>query len=121
LLDKGADIEFKNRFGQTSLYWAVMGGGEAIIKLLFYKGADVESKDIYGQTPLYWAVKKGHEAVIELLLDKGAGTKFKGSPYNQHHSHRLLLDKGANIESNDIYGCSERSRGSSNAAAQQRC
>ena len=44
LLEKGADIDGKDRSGQTALSRAAMKGHEAVVKLLLEKGADVESK-----------------------------------------------------------------------------
>ena len=39
---------------------------------------DLETKDKeYGQTPLSWAAGNGHEAVVKLLLEKGAGLETK--------------------------------------------
>ena len=78
LLEKGADIAGKGRYGRTALSRAAIKGHEAVVELLLEKGADVESKDIlYGQTPLLCAAKKGHEAVVKLLLEKGADVKSK--------------------------------------------
>jgi ankyrin repeat protein len=43
LLEKGADVECKDKWGQTPLWFAVGMGHEAVAKLLLEKGADVES------------------------------------------------------------------------------
>ena len=78
LLEKGADVESKDRdYGQTPLSWAAEKGHEAVVKLLLEKGADVESKDKDGRTPLSWAAENGHEAVVKLLLEKGADVESK--------------------------------------------
>ena len=45
LLEKGADLESKDDYGQTPLSWAAENGHEAVVKLLLEKGADLESKD----------------------------------------------------------------------------
>ena len=45
LVEKGADLESKDRDGQTPLSLAAMNGHEAVVKLLVEKGADLESKD----------------------------------------------------------------------------
>ena len=55
LLEKGADMESKDKDGRTSLSWAAQNGNEAVVKLLLEKGADLESKDNkYSRTPLLW-------------------------------------------------------------------
>ena len=61
LLDKGADIESKDNYGQTPLSWAAERGHEAVVQLLLDKGADIESKDDDGRTPLSLAAKRGHD------------------------------------------------------------
>ena len=53
-------------------YAAVVGSLEADNLLLSIGDADINSKDNCGLTPLSWAVKKGHEVVVRLLLEKGA-------------------------------------------------
>ena len=45
LLEKGADLESKDRYGRTPLWWAAATGHEAVVKLLLEKGADHESKE----------------------------------------------------------------------------
>jgi ankyrin repeat protein len=72
LLEKGADLESKDNFGQTPLGGAAEKGHEAVTRLLLENGADLESKDVFGQTPLWWAAERGHEAVTRLLVEKGA-------------------------------------------------
>ena len=68
LLEKGADVESKDKYGRTPLWRAAAHGHEAVVKLLLEKGADVESKDgSDGRTPLSWATANGHKAVMKLL------------------------------------------------------
>jgi ankyrin repeat protein len=44
LLEKGADVESKDRLGRTPLLCAAINGHEAVVKLLLEKGANLEFK-----------------------------------------------------------------------------
>jgi len=68
LLEKGADIESKNKDGWTPLLRAVEKGHKAIVQLLLEKGADIESKDWNGSTPLVWAAGQGYNTAVAQLL-----------------------------------------------------
>jgi hypothetical protein len=78
---EGTKLESKSKHGQTSLSWAARKGYKAVVKLL-EKGADLESKDNYGQTPLSYAAERGDEAVVKLLLEKGAELESKDIEYS---------------------------------------
>jgi hypothetical protein len=92
LLEKGADVDAKERlFGRTALIAAVAGGHETVVRLLLEKGADPESKDSYSRTPLSWATQRGHEAVVRLLLEKGTDPESK-----DRHSRTPLLSAAKN-------------------------
>ena len=68
LLDKGAAVDSKGRFGWTPLRVAAANGHEAVVKLLLATGkVDADSEDTIGRTPLSWAAGNGHEAVVKLL------------------------------------------------------
>jgi len=71
LLEKGAKIETKSKYGLTPLSWAAESGHELVVKLLLDKGAELETKDKYGLTPLLWAARKGYEVIVKLLLEAG--------------------------------------------------
>jgi ankyrin repeat protein len=71
LLDAGADVEAKNRFGQRPLHWAFASPEK--VKLLLARGADVNAQANDGRTALYLAAaQRNSGTVLELLLDKGA-------------------------------------------------
>ncbi|HEX7316248.1 MAG TPA: ankyrin repeat domain-containing protein [Pyrinomonadaceae bacterium] len=77
LLDKGADVNAKFRYGATALFKAAERGHTEVVKLLIERGADVTVRDtFYGATALYWATDKGHTGVVRAILAKspdGAG------------------------------------------------
>jgi Ankyrin repeats (3 copies) len=69
LLKRAQNLDLKDSYGRTPLWWAAEKGHEAVVKLLLETGkADVDSKDTeHGRTPLSWAAANGHEAVVKLL------------------------------------------------------
>lgn len=73
VLDKGADVNAKFRYGATALFKAAERGHTEVVKLLIERGADVTVKDtFYGATALYWAMDKGHAGVVRAILAKSA-------------------------------------------------
>jgi uncharacterized protein len=73
VLDKGADVNAKFRYGATALFKAAERGHTEVVKLLIERGADVTVKDtFYGATALYWALDKGHTGVVRAILARSA-------------------------------------------------
>ena len=52
LLEKGAELETKDKDSRTPLLLAAGKGQEAVVKLLLEKGAELETKDNNGRMPL---------------------------------------------------------------------
>lgn len=79
LLEMGANVESKNKFGRTpSLYLASWKGHGTIVSFLLQNGAKVnvyQDEDV--STPLHEASKKGHRAIVSSLLEKGADVNVK--------------------------------------------
>lgn len=75
---KGADVNRKNREGETSLICAASNGHKALVELLLAKGADVEAKDRrHGDTALMGAARNGHKEIVASLLGRGADVNVK--------------------------------------------
>jgi ankyrin-2 len=74
LLDRKADPNAANRFGERPLHLALRAGKLAVVELLLRRGADPNAVDHDGQTPLHLAcwVYKDRPAYVQLLLDHGA-------------------------------------------------
>jgi len=71
LLDKGADVNAKFRYGATALFKAAERGHTEIVKLLLARGADVTLKEtFYGATAMTWALDGDHVETVRALLEK---------------------------------------------------
>ena len=75
LLDQGADVNAKFRYGATALFKAAERGHTEIVKLLLARGADVTVKDtFYGATAMSWALDNDHVETVRALLEKDSGS-----------------------------------------------
>lgn len=76
LLDYGASLEDRGRYGLTALHYAVRGGKLPLIQLLLVRGANPDALDSDGLTPLLHLAKTRSKAdpilVMELLVKSGA-------------------------------------------------
>jgi hypothetical protein len=71
LLDGGADVNAKFRYGTTALFKAAEKGHTEVVKVLLERGADVKVKDtFYGATAMTWALDHKHVEIVRLLLEK---------------------------------------------------
>ena len=106
LIEKGSNVNAKNRLDETALMWAVHD--LAKMKLLIRHGADVNAKAKSGNTPLLIAaVGQGKYEAVKLLLDNGAGALainnrkenalMRAALFGDTATTSLLLSKGINI------------------------
>src|SRR5262249_26535108 len=76
LLDYGAGVDDRGRYGLTALHYAVRGGKVPLIELLLERGAHVDAPDDAGLTPLLHLSKTRSKAdpipVLERLAASGA-------------------------------------------------
>ncbi|MCK5113397.1 MAG: ankyrin repeat domain-containing protein [Phycisphaerae bacterium] len=80
LLDKGANVECRDQFGNTPLHRAVEFSSIDSIKLLIDRGADIHARSISRATPIIHAVWAGASIeIIELLLKCGANINDKNA------------------------------------------
>lgn len=99
LLDKGADVNAKFRYGQTALFKAAERGHAAVVKVLLDRGVDVTVKDTFYQaTAMTWAIDGGHAEVVRLLIEKNAGSVDEvlssGVRAGNEALVKVALDKG---------------------------
>ena len=99
LLDRGADVNAKFRYGATALFKAAERGHVEVVKLLLERGADVRAKDtFYGATAITWALMNNHFEVVRALLDKNGESVDEvlgtGAGSGQIELVRIALAKG---------------------------
>ena len=78
LISKGAEVNARDRIGQTALMGAAARGRLELVKLLLDEGADATASDDDGFTAFKAAVKSGNVKTAQLLLDSGATLNVVG-------------------------------------------
>ncbi len=89
LLQAGAEVNTRNKAGQTPLMSAAIAGASENAALLLEVGAYLNAVDKKGNIPLHKAAENGHGPVVQLLLNAGA----KRSATNQQRQTPLSLAK----------------------------
>jgi ankyrin repeat protein len=75
LLDKGADVNARFRYGTTALFKAAERGHAEVVKVLLAHGADVTVEDtFYHETAIGWALQNNHTEIVRLILEKDKGS-----------------------------------------------
>ena len=72
LLDGGADVNTRDRNGETSLGLAVEAGSLPTVRGLLDHGANVDAPTQLNRTPLIRSVAGGQRGITELLVKRGA-------------------------------------------------
>ena len=110
LIENGADIDIKGKFGQTPLFYAVSRETVSIAKILIENGADINARDKYGRTPLF---ESNNQKIAQLLIDAGADVNVKDkrdrTPLFEAKNRdqdvaQLLINLGADVNARDKYG-----------------
>jgi len=93
LIEKGANINYRGIYGDTSLNLVSIKGHLEIMKYLIDNGANIESKNENGNTPLSLAVKWSHVEIVKFLIEKGANINVKDINGNTPLSLALIWDE----------------------------
>merc|ERR1712060_25777 len=68
LLSRGAQVDVRNKKGNSSLWLAANGGHLDVVQLLYNAGADIDSQDNRKVSCLMAAFRKGHSKVVKWLV-----------------------------------------------------
>jgi ankyrin repeat protein len=79
LLQSGADVNARDRYGQTALMLAAHRGHAATVDLLIEHGADLDVTAKYSLSALMLAVIAGHTEIARKLVRAGADCTLRGS------------------------------------------
>jgi len=124
LLEKGADMNATDNYGETVLQWASENGHTEIVTMLLKKGADVNAKRNCGNTALSSASYRGYTEIVKMLLKNGAIVNAEdnhgwtalqlASENGRIETVQMLLDKGADVNAKMEYGYTAFSKASKN-------
>lgn len=79
LLAKGADINARDRYGQTALMNAAHAGHVELVRLLIEQGADLNTTAKYRLSALMLALIAHHAEVARLLIEAGADVNLRSN------------------------------------------
>jgi hypothetical protein len=107
LLDRGADIEARDRNGYTPLLIAARNGTTDVLQVLLSRGAAPNARDKHGRTALHWTAELNRPQHLKLLLDHGADVNAEDghglTPLDlavHHHrrqAERILREHGGRL------------------------
>ncbi|RDW58711.1 hypothetical protein BP6252_13187 [Coleophoma cylindrospora] len=109
LLEKGANLETPNAYGQRALHLAVEKGHVGITRMLLHSGVDYNAPGAYERTPLHLAALGAYESIIRMLVERPVNLNATDScnytalHLAAEHGHemvvRILLNAGADLNS----------------------
>jgi hypothetical protein len=97
LLSRGADIDARDRHGQTAVMMAAMDGNARVVEFLATHGADLDHTAKFGLSATMLAVVRGHAEVVRVLVGAGAHLELKGTGapgFAGKTAHELAIERG---------------------------
>lgn len=114
LLDDGASLGSRDRFGAMPLTHAAKAGEIDILELFLARGAAIDARNLDGSSALFVAAEQDNQPVVEALVAKGANVNLPGrsgltavdaAAYMGNEALvKLLIDKGADPKRADATG-----------------
>ena len=105
LIEKNADINAKDRDGETALMRACEQGHDTVVKQLIEKNADINATRDNGKTALMYACYHGHSEIVTQLIEKNADINAKDGygetayDYAVDRGHASLANRVIGLES----------------------
>ena len=107
LIECGADVTTKDKYGSTPLHLASQSGQVDVARILIEAGADVAARKNDGETPLHLASRRGLVNVARILIKAGADVAAQkndgetplhlASKWGQVDVARMLIKAGADV------------------------
>lgn len=112
LLTQGANIEAKDRNGNTPLMLAASAGRTAVVRVLLSKGADTWAANDAGKQPTDCALDGHHYYLVRFISRWGSNQSlgpldkqlFDAVGRGDSAAVTTLLTEGAHIDARDLYG-----------------
>jgi uncharacterized protein len=79
LIDRGVDLNARDRHGQTALMIAAHAGHYELVEVLIAHRADLNATAKYGLNALMLALVAGHAKEARLLADAGTDLSLRGT------------------------------------------
>ena len=94
VIDNGANIDDKDRNGNTALHYCVYYKNYELMKYLVDNGANVNIHDNNGNTPLMLAFKQGYKTFSDFLIDNGTDKNTMDSLEKQIEKTKQIFKDG---------------------------
>jgi ankyrin repeat protein len=78
LLDHGASVDARDRFGARPLSHAARFGHLRMVDLLLARNAPINARNLAGATALYFAAEGSHTLIAQRLIERGADVELAG-------------------------------------------
>lgn len=112
LLQRGADVNSTDQYGQTLMHEAARAWHKDVVKFLLHHGAAINQEDMYGRTPLHVACAVNYGDMVAYLLKRGADMHLVTYEERQTPIHyaakfdsiealQVVIAAGADIEVQD--------------------
>lgn len=79
LIEAGADINIRNKYGMSALMYASERNNADVIRILLRNGANINARNHEGSTSLIIAAIHGCEESANILMDAGANVRVRNN------------------------------------------